>query len=72
MGQGESLATSADPLAWRQDAGRQACDRKPRQENAGGGRQDLVISGGQMERNAVATTSWLSNDAAAANLYSQE
>ncbi len=72
MGQGESIATSANPLAWRQDARRQACDGESRQENAGGGRQDMVIPGGQMERNAVATTSRLSCDAATACLHSQE
>lgn len=42
MGQGESVATSADPLAQRQDAGREASDGKSRQENAGGRRQDMV------------------------------
>ena len=72
MGQGERIATSADPLAQRQVAGREAGDGESRQENAGGGRQDLVIPGGQMERNVVATASRLSSDAAAACVHSQE
>ncbi|MFC7634096.1 reverse transcriptase N-terminal domain-containing protein [Paraburkholderia humisilvae] len=37
-----------------------------------GGRQDMVIPVGQMERNAIATSSRLSCDAAATCLHSQE
>ena len=38
----------------------------------GGGRQDMVISGGQMERNVVVEASRLSRDAVATCLHSQE
>ena len=41
MGQGESLATSADPLVERALARGRASDGKPRQEHAGRGRKHL-------------------------------
>ena len=45
MGQGESLATSADPLVQRQSAGRQTSDGKSRQTDSWRGRGDLEHPG---------------------------
>ena len=45
MGQGESLATPADPLVQRQGPGRATSDGEPRQAHAGGGRDDLGHAG---------------------------
>src|SRR5260221_6005736 len=41
MGQGESLATSADPFVQRQSLGRETSDRESRQAHARGGPGDL-------------------------------
>ena len=72
MEQGENLATSADPLAQRQDARREASDGESRQENTGDRWQDLVDPDGQVDGNAVNATTRLSRVAAATYLHSQE
>ncbi len=72
MGQSIIAATSAGPLAQRQDAGREASDGKSWQENTGSRRQNMDCPGGHMSGDAVDAASRLSHAAASAYLYPKE
>ncbi len=71
MGQGESPATSTDPLVQRQSFGRQTGDREPRQKNTGRGRRDVVHTGSQIERRVVVAAEGLPADAPQTHIYPQ-
>src|SRR5471030_2267074 len=72
MGQSNSPAASADPLAQRQNARREASNRKSGQENSGCRWQNLVDPDGQVDRDGVDATSQLPRVAASTYLYPQE
>jgi hypothetical protein len=49
LGQGESLATAADLLVFRQSLGRETGDGQSRQTHAGSGRENMEHPGGQAQ-----------------------
>ena len=72
MGQGESLATSADPLVQRQSSCRETGDRKPRQADTRGGRNTWNTPEKKAAAVRLVAAAGLPRPAAAACLHPEE
>ncbi len=72
MGQGESIATFADPLVQRQSIVRQTSDRKQRQTNTGHRRENLAYAQEESAGSKITAATRLPGATIAANLHSQK
>ena len=66
LGQGESLATAADLLVFRQSLGRETSDGQSRQTDVRGGRENLELPGVQTQSHRHVAAARLSTATAAA------
>src|SRR2546421_3856781 len=72
MGQGESLATTLDPLVERQSPCRTTSDREPRQEHPRSRQGDLEHSTKKTERDLLVAATGLPPTTAPTHLHPQE